>query len=157
MIKPAFDHDFSRVNRESYITGKAAINFPSTGTTGGWHSLAYFDRDTWSVKLSLAGIQYPETTGFFGDAGIFDATQALVEQGWSVGVRVVWMADHFRATADMVVRWALSDSKHCNVEVSDWFPGDADREHFLNFLSLGKQRLQELGRFEKVERWLRGQ
>lgn len=29
------------------------------------------------------------------------------------------MADHYRAAADMIVRWALSASIHCSVEIDD--------------------------------------
>jgi len=157
MKNPAFDKDFSRVTRENYITGKSAINFPSAGATGGWHSLAYFDRDSGMMKLSLAGIHYPDTRVFFGDAGIFDATQTLVEQGWPAGGRAVFMADHFRAAADVVVKWTLGESQHCNVEIAEWFPAEADREKFIDLLASGCPRLQELGRLEKVERWIRSQ
>lgn len=87
MKKPAFDHDFLRLSREHYITGKSAINFPSMGATGGWHSLAYFDRDSGVMKLSLAGIHYPDTTAFFSDAGICDMSQELARRGWSAGGR----------------------------------------------------------------------
>lgn len=156
LINPAFDYDFSRVTREHYITGKSAINFPSGGTTGGWHTLAYFDRDAGVMKLSLAGIHYPDTYAFFSDAGVCDMSQDLASRGWPVGEREVFVADHFRAAADMVVKWALSESQHCNVEVEEWFPGGSDRERFLDLLAASSPSLRELGRFEKVDRWLRG-
>ena len=157
MIKPAFDHDFSRVSREHYITGKSAINFPTMRATGGWHSLAYFDRDSGVMKLSLAGIHYPDTTAFFSDAGICDMSQELARRGWSAGGRAVFMADHYRAAADMVAKWAMSNSNHCNVEIANWFPAEPDREIFLELLATGSIRLQELGRLGKVENWLRYQ
>ncbi|WP_426212478.1 hypothetical protein [Pseudomonas sp. TWR2-1-1] len=157
MKKPAFDHDFLRVSREHYITGKSAINFPSMGATGGWHSLAYFDRDSGVMKLSLAGIHYPDTTVFFSGAGICDMSPELERRGWSTGGRAVFMADHYRAAADMVAKWALSNSKHCNVEIANWFPAEPDRERFLDLLATGSTRLQEIGKREKVECWLRYQ
>ncbi len=59
MRQPFFDFDLKRVSREHYITGKAAINFPHVGsTTGGWHFLSYFDRETEVSMVSLAGIYY---------------------------------------------------------------------------------------------------
>lgn len=158
MRQPLLDFDLKRVTREHYITGKAAINFPSFGdTTGGWHSMSYWSRDTGVSKVSLAGLHYPDTRAFFGDAGIFDATQAIISLGWHVDGQAVWMADHFRAAADMIAWWALSDSKYCNVEIDDWFPAEEDRQRFLDLLATAWPRLQELGRFEKVEHWLRGQ
>lgn len=83
MAQPLFDFDLQRVSHQHYITGKAAINFPHPGgTTGGWHFLSYFDRETGVAKVSLAGIHYPETTGYLGDQGIIDVTHLLAERGW---------------------------------------------------------------------------
>ena len=92
---PHFDVDLCRVSREHYITGKAAINFPATGgTTGGWHFLSYFDRESGIAKVSLTGIHYPDTTGFFGATGIFDVTDLLARRGWASEGRPLFMADH---------------------------------------------------------------
>lgn len=158
MNQSLFDLDLSRVTREHYITGKAAVNFPSPGvTTGGWHFMSYWNRDSGVCKVSLAGIHFPETTCFFGDAGILDATQVLSDRGWHAKGKDVWMADHFRAAADLLVKWALSKSQHCNVDVDDWFPSEEDRRRFLDLLATALPKLQELGRSEKVERWLLSQ
>lgn len=57
MTQLHFDFDLKRVSRKNYLTGKAAINFPYQGsTTGGWHFLSYFDRESGETKMSLAGI-----------------------------------------------------------------------------------------------------
>lgn len=158
MNQPLFDLDLKRVTREHYITGKAAINFPFPGvTTGGWHVTSYWDRDSGVCKVSLAGIHFADTTSFLGDAGIVDATRLLAERGWHADGKTVWMADHFRAAADMIVRWTLSDSQHCSVEISDWFPTDNDRQRFLYLLGTASSRLREVGRLERVEHWLEGQ
>lgn len=158
MSQPLFDLDLSRVSREHYITGKAAINFPSPeGVTGGWHFLSYWDRNAGVAKVSLAGIHYPDTTEYFGDVGIVEMSQVLVRLGWPVEDRDVFIADHYRAAADMIVRWALSESQYCNVEIEDWFPGDDDKQRFVNLLLAATPRLQELGRLEKVNSWLRDQ
>jgi hypothetical protein len=115
---------------------KAAINYPHAGsTTGGWHFLSYFDRDSGVAKVSLAGTHYPDTTDFFGDAGVIDVTDELAMLGWSEGGKRLFMADHYRAAADMVMKWVLSGSKHCNVEVADWFPFyEAKQRLFLTSL-----------------------
>ncbi|WP_243055376.1 hypothetical protein [Pseudomonas sp. BP01] len=158
MSQPLFDLDLSRVTREHYITGKAAINFPFPGvTTGGWHFLSYWDRAAGIAKVSLAGIHYPDTTNFFGDAGICDVTQVLGRLGWVVAGQAIYIADHYRAAADMVIRWALSESPHCNVEIEEWFPGDDDKQRFVDLLLTARLRLGELGRLEKVYSWLSDQ
>jgi hypothetical protein len=157
MSPPLFDLNLNRVTREHYITGKAAINFPSNKGTGGWHFLSYWDRESGVVKVSLAGIHFPDTTELFGDEGIFDGLDQLAERGWRVEGRALFMADHFRAAADMIARWAMSEAKRCNVEIGDWFPAESDRQRFLDLLASGKPRLQELGKLGKVETWLDSQ
>jgi hypothetical protein len=158
MNKPLLDFDLKRVSRQHYITGKAAINFPHPGsTTGGWHFLSYFDRDSGVAKVSLAGIHYPDTTAYFGDVGIIDVTEELAERDWSVDGYHLFMADHSRAAADMIVRWALSESNHCSVEIDDWFPSRAERQRLLELLDTGRSKLSEVGRWLKVETWLRTQ
>ncbi|MEE4072648.1 hypothetical protein [Pseudomonas viridiflava] len=158
MKQPLFDFDLKRVSHQHYITGKAAINFPYPGgTTGGWHFLSYFDRGSGVGKVSLAGIHYPETTGYFGDLGITDVTDQLAERGWFVDGRRLYMADHYRAAADIIVKWTLSDSKHCNVEVAEWFPSPADRQKLLRLLELARPKLLAVGRLEKMEAWLSSQ
>lgn len=73
------------------------------------------------AKVSLAGIHYPDTTG---DFGITDATDPSDERGWFVEGQRLYIANHYRAAAEMVVRWVLSESRHCNVEIAEWFPDD---------------------------------
>lgn len=158
MRKPLFDFDLKRVSLEHYITGKAAINFPHPeSTTGGWHFLSYFDRDSGVAKVSLAGIHYPDTTGFFGDAGVIDVTKQLTKRGWFLDGQLIFMADHYRAAADMIVRWALSESEHCNIEIDEWFPSLTEKQRLLKMLDLAKPKLFEVGRIQKMETWLDSQ
>lgn len=99
--------------------------------------------------MSLAGIHYPDTTGYFGDLGITDVTDQLSKRGWFLEGRQLYIADHYRAAADMIVKWALSDSKHCNVDVADWFPSPADRQKLLKLLEVAKPKLLAMGRLKK--------
>ncbi len=158
MRQPLFDFDLKRVSRTHYITGKAAINFPHAGsTTGGWHFLSYFDRETGVSKVSLAGIHYPDTTDFFDDAGILEVTDQLAKLGWVLEGKRLFMADHYRAASDMIVKWALSGSRHCNVEVAEWFPTKVEKQLLLAILEMGKPKLFELGMLKQVEAWLSSQ
>lgn len=52
--------------------------------------------------MSLAGIHFPDTTAFFGDERVLDATRLLAERGWYAEGQAVWMADHFKAAGDLV-------------------------------------------------------
>ena len=158
MTQPLFDFDLKRVSRTHYIIGKAAINFPHAGsTTGGWHFLSYYDRESGLVKVSLAGIHYPDSTCFFGDEGIVDVTEQMVKRGWSVEGRQLYMADHYRATADMIAKWALIESKHCSVVINEWFPSPSEKQRLLDILEAAKPKLFKFGRLHKVEAWLSSQ
>lgn len=154
MPQPLFDVDLTRVSQMHYITGKAAINFPHAGsTTGGWHFLSYFDKESGIAKVSLAGIHYPDTTDFFGDAGVLDVTQQLAERGWVIAEKRLFMADHYRATCDMLIKWILSESTHCNVEIDEWFPSFAEKQRLMRMLDLCQPKLSRLGRLQKKEAW----
>lgn len=109
------------------------------------------------AKVSLAGIHYPDTTAYFDDHGTIDVTGELAKRGWSVEERRLYMADQYRAAADMVVRWALSESIHCSVEIDDWFPSRAERQRLLEILDTGRSKLTKVGRWQKVEARLRTQ
>lgn len=131
---PKFDIDLSRVTYDHYITGKADTNFPRPhATLGGWHYLAYWNSKVGEPKVSLAGIHYPDTTFYFGDMGILNATDELELRGWKID-RQIYMADHFRATGDMVLKWVFSSSEFCNVELSEWFPDDQDLDAMVGLL-----------------------
>lgn len=88
---------------------------------------------------------------------IIDVTDELSVRGWELEGRHVFIADHYRAAGDMIIKWALSDSTCCNVEIADWFPTHADRQRLFALLSLGKQKLLELGRLQRLEAWLASQ
>ncbi|MBD8791019.1 hypothetical protein IFR09_11600 [Pseudomonas syringae] len=157
MKQPLYDLDLKRVSHRHYITGKAAINFPHRGCiTGGWHFLSYSDREA-GVAISLAGIHYPNTDAFFGDTGITDVTEQFRKRGWAVEDKKLFMADHYRAAADMILRWALSDSEHCNVEIDEWFPARDDKQGLLRRLDLAKPKLTDAGMLQKIEAWLSSQ
>lgn len=115
------------------------------------------DRESGVAKVSLAGIHYPETTGYLGDQGIIDVTDQPAQRGWSAEERHLYMADYYRAAADMIVRWVLSESIHCSVEIDDWFPSRAQRQRLLDILDTGRPKLSGIGRWQKVEVWLRKQ
>lgn len=109
------------------------------------------------AKVALAGIHYPDTTDFFGDTGIIDLTDELSARGWKLEGRLVFIADHYRAAVDLIIKWALSDSTCCNVEIADWFPTHKDRQRLFSLLSRGKHRLLKLGRLQRLEAWLASQ
>lgn len=51
------------------------------------------------------------------------------------------MANHFRAAGDMALAWAFGQSKHCNVELSEWFPDDQDLADMVRLLRRALDRL----------------
>jgi len=153
---PKFDIDLSRVTYEYYITGKAAINFPRPhATSGGWHYLAYWNSKVGEAKVSLAGIHYPDTRFCFGDTGILNATDELERMGWKTDHQI-YMADHSRATGDMVLKWVLGRSEFCNVELSEWFPDDHDLDAMVGMLRVAIKKLENV-QGDRLSRWLGSQ
>lgn len=151
-----FDVDLKRVTYLHYITAKAAINFPWTHTTsGGWYYLSYWDSTTGQAKVSLAGIHYPDTSKYFGDTGIMNASKELKQRGWQIDHQI-YIANHFRAAGDMALAWAFGQSKHCNVELSEWFPGDRDLADMLSLLRRALDRLDGAER-DRLDLWLESQ
>lgn len=148
-----FDRDLSRVSSEHYITGAPAINWISEdGETGGWHRLSYFDSGV--VKVVLAGVHYPDTRRYFGDAGVREDTATFESMGFDVCGRQIYVANHYRAAADMVVKWAAGSAAQCSVEVSDWFPRQAHVDALLGLLEDGRPRLEEDGLWARIQGWL---
>ena len=73
-------------------------------------------------------------------------TDRLTDLGWSVEGHRLFMADHYRAAVDMIVRWALSESNHCSVEIDDWFSSRTERQRLLETLDTGGSELSEVGK-----------
>lgn len=152
-----FDNSLERAGKKNYITGVPAINFPTAKNTGGWHFLNYFDLDKGVFKVSLSGIHYPDTTRYFGDYGLIDISSRLDDLQIPYTSQQVYIANHHRAAADILVKWAISSSRYCTVEAEEWFPAEQDKEILFNIINLAKQKLQEDGLWTKLESWVRSQ
>jgi hypothetical protein len=66
------------------------------------------------------------------------------------------MADHFRATGDMVLKWVFSRSEFCNVELSEWFPDDQDFDAMVGMLRSAINKLENV-QGDRLSRWLDSQ
>lgn len=147
------DRDLARVSYEHYITGASAINWISDDAeTGGWHRLNYFDSGM--VKVALAGIHYPDTRRYFGSYGVINDTARFESLGVDVLGRQVYVASHYRAAADIVLKWAISSAVQCSVEISDWFPRQPHVDELVALFEAGKQRLEEDYLWKRVQGWL---
>ena len=156
-MSPLFDSDLSRVSRDNYITGKSSINFPLDDETGGWHFMSYYDKSKGVFKVSLAGIHFPDTFSYLGNDGVIDVVDQMKRRGIHVNSPHIYMADHYRAAADMIIRWALSERKNCNVEINEWFPKPEDQNRLFDYIAKAKQKLQEVGKWTKVDCWMGSQ
>lgn len=102
-----------------------------------------------------AGIHYPDTSKYFGDTGIMNASEELKQRGWQIDHQI-YMANHFRAAGDMALAWAFGQSKHCNVELFEWFPDDRDLADMVRLLRHALDRLDGLER-DRLDLWLESQ
>lgn len=151
-MKP--DPGFRRVDYKHYVTGPSALNFPSSLATGDWRRLNYFDVFAKSYEIFIAGINFPDTSEYFGNEGIMEVSGLLIEMGIKPGKTEVWMADHYRAAADSVVSWAMSKNQICTVEVNEYFPGFDQRNAFVDLLLEAKEGLMQDGLWNKIDVWL---
>lgn len=150
-----FDNSLDRAGKKNYITGVPAINFPTAKNTGGWHFINYFDLDKGVFKVSLSGIHYPDTSRYFGDYGLIDISSKLDDLKIPHTCHQVYIANHHRAAVDILVKWAISSSKHCTVEAEEWFPAKEDRDNLFKIINLAKQKLEEDGLWTKLESWVK--
>lgn len=67
------------------------------------------------------------------------------------------MVEHYRAAADMVVKWALSEAESCDVEINEWFPSLAEKLRFLAEVNIAKPNLHAMGMLKKVAAWIERQ
>lgn len=107
------------------------------------------------MKVSLAGIHYPDTSFLFGTTGVLDAREELAKRGWHLD-SAIYMADHFRAAADMVTAWAIGQNEHCNVELADWFPAHEDHTTVVRMLESSLSKL-EYTEQQRLSHWLKRQ
>ena len=84
-----------------------------------------------------------------------NASKELKQRGWQIDHQI-YMANHFRAAGDMALAWAFGQSKHCNVELSEWFPGDRDLADMLSLLRRALDRLDGAER-DRLDLWLESQ
>lgn len=69
-------------------------------------------------------------------------TDQLTKRGWYAEGRRLFMAGHYRrAAADIIAKWALSESKHCSVEIDQWFPTSNDKKRFVDLVTTGMPKI----------------
>lgn len=146
-----FDSDFSRVTREHYITGMPALNWPCSGTsTGDWHSLNFWGE---TLRIALAGIQFPDTRQYLNEIGVYDATEEFRRQRLDIQGKTIWMADHRRAAADLMIKQAALGKHHNMVSLADWFPSEDAFQGAIDVITLATPMLPtEQG--DLIDRWL---
>lgn len=74
---------------------------------------------------------------FFGDNSIINATKQLEVRGWLSEGKKLFMGDHYRTAAGIAVKWALSDTRHCHVEVVECSPSPEAKQRLRRMLEQG--------------------
>ena len=59
------------------------------------------------------------------------------------------MTDHYRAAADMIVKWALSECIYCSVEIDDWPPSQTEKQRLIELLDTRRSKPLQGGRLQK--------
>ncbi|MHD0644890.1 hypothetical protein ACYPKM_04640 [Pseudomonas aeruginosa] len=153
--KPFFDVDFKNVSKEHYITLKSSLNFPLSKDTGDWHYLNFFDADHDNYKIYLAGIHSPDTSKLLGDTGVIDAAELFKKQRIKTGLKHVYIADHYRAAADMVIKWAMTKAPESSLEFDGWFPSLKDKKKVIDLIEQAAKKLERGDAWTRMQSCLR--
>lgn len=154
--KPRRIRCFSEVTREHYITSRTALNWGGpqsslTGTTGDWRYLTYFSDPP---LLLLAGIEpMIDTRPYLGETGVYEATDDFVARGFVSGSTSVWVANHYRAAADMLLRDVVKGARHSSVDVAEWFLDGRDVQALGDLLEQAFAKLRD-DQVQIIKRWL---
>lgn len=135
-------------SRLRYLGGMAALNLPSPTGTGDWHMEQTFFRSREKRSRSfISGVGCPtDTTSILGEAGIYDCTAVLDEQGIPHESAVAYAANHARATADLVLAAVLRSESPDFVVLDDWMPRDSDKQQVLDLLATADAHLSDAQR-----------
>lgn len=103
------------LSESRYISGMAALNLPAPeGTSGDWHFLNVFYRDTENVTaVTLAGEgEQINTNHIFKDYGIYRCNEALEKRGLKAEGDEAYAANHFRAILDLLYERIKNEGKY---------------------------------------------
>lgn len=68
------------------------------------------------------------------------------------------MVNHYRrAAANITAKRPLGESKHCSVEIDEWFPTSNDKKRFVDLGTTGMPKISQYAKSGKVEIWLSSQ
>jgi hypothetical protein len=108
-----------------------AINIPSPEGTGDWHFHdAIFGTPGKPHRYFIAGTDFKDDTDIFGDAGVSDCKPLLAKYGAFTGggpIRIaepvgsVYAANHYRASADLLLDFIQKGDPLTLYSIDDWF------------------------------------
>jgi hypothetical protein len=135
-----------------YLSGIAALNIPSDDGTGDWHLHNTLKNEKTNPPVFLLvgeGCQY-NSNQLFGNLGIFECSDILEKFGVPHPEGEVWAADHYRATADMVLFYAQQGKSFDHLPINDWFNTDHEIMQLKNML----QFASSTPFFEDIKQWI---
>ena len=147
-------HLWQETTPERYISGLVALNLPTAGDSGDWHTLNVLSalRQGHLLPLALVGKGQPfNTNDFFGQLGVLEARAAILALGEPVD-EPVYVASHVRAVADMVVSLLTQGEPLSSIPIEDWVSDHGYRE-LASYWALLRPRLTD-ARAATLDAWL---
>ncbi len=72
------------------------------------------------------------TNACFGSLGVIDGTERFFDFHYEPANTPVWLAEHFRACADLICCHVLETGELGLVMLKEWFPGEEDQRDVLD-------------------------
>lgn len=148
---------------QRYLSFRAALNLQMPGeSTGDWHFLTTFfsPADEPPIEAKLAGEgQEVDTTPSLGSRGVRDMADVLLDRKITTNNAVpVWIANHFRAIADLAELALRSENQPYTVtvyQVNQWLDTKSQVDELVtNYLApLRKQK--KGAELAKWDAWLK--
>lgn len=134
-------------SKKVYLSSYFALNLINKEATGDWHSTTF-----WSEKsipnhshiLGLDGYSACDTSKYFSDDGIFLGNSTLEKMGFERFCEGfdLYVADHFRAVADLIVLYALRGGVFSYFEFDDMMPAESDKQRVFEILNKGIPKME---------------
>ncbi len=142
-----------KTSLETYVSGIVALNILSPDDTGDWHSGSILHANPTSCERYIYGLGQPRNTNYlFGTSGVFDGTSRLVMMGYHPENVPVFIADHPRACADMIMCGLLPFQPVNAISLDDWFPTDLDKARVYKYIRIMEKNLNG-SMLEKLKKW----
>lgn len=158
-VTPFRQVEIPPTSRQRYISGLYALNLPAPeGTSGDWHDVFYSAPSARRTRqIQLGGSDWVNTNHIYNDFGIYEGRETVLAKGLELpeGMTEVWVANHFRATLDLIYRslQKFDDVFGLESATTDWLDTPEQQQYELELAGMMLPHLSE-ERQVKLAAWI---